>query len=172
MLANVGFFLYLCSRKGTHANYLTMETKAHLTDQLTERERLHRSLAFETATEGIVLLHNNGCLPLQPCPVALYGSGAEYTIKGGTGSGEVNVRIRNSHPGVAQTLRPTVAPRQTGVPQGRQTTAVVAQCQGTERHDERRVPVPLGRPAHRTGGGDLRRGYLYIRFVTSVRRGA
>ena len=92
MLANVGFFLYLCSRKGTHANYLTMETKAHLTDQLTERERLHRSLAFEAATEGIVLLHNNGCLPLQPCPVALYGSGAEYTIKGGTGSGEVNVR--------------------------------------------------------------------------------
>ncbi|MBQ7531463.1 MAG: glycoside hydrolase family 3 C-terminal domain-containing protein [Paludibacteraceae bacterium] len=69
-----------------------METKAHLTDELTERERLHRSLAFEAAADGIVLLHNNGCLPLQPCPIALYGAGAEYTIKGGTGSGEVNVR--------------------------------------------------------------------------------
>ena len=68
-----------------------METKAHLTDSITERERQHRSLALEAATESIVMLQNS-CLPIQPCPIALYGSGAEYTIKGGTGSGEVNVR--------------------------------------------------------------------------------
>jgi len=38
------------------------------------------------------LRNNNGVLPLAPCPVALYGAGAATTIKGGTGSGEVNER--------------------------------------------------------------------------------
>ena len=45
------------------------------------------------APEGVVLLKNEGVLPL--CEVgklALYGSGARRTIKGGTGSGDVNVR--------------------------------------------------------------------------------
>ena len=53
-----------------------------------ERERAHRVIARKAAAEGIVLLENNGVLPLkQGSKVALYGGGARHTIKGGTGSG-------------------------------------------------------------------------------------
>lgn len=69
-----------------------MQTKARPTDQPTEREQRNRQLSYEAATEGIVLLENHGILPISPCPIALYGAGAGYTIKGGSGSGEVNVR--------------------------------------------------------------------------------
>ena len=69
-----------------------MKTKAHLTDQPTERERRNRLVAFQAATEGMVLLENDGTLPVQPCRIALYGAGAQYTLRGGSGSGEVNVR--------------------------------------------------------------------------------
>ena len=69
-----------------------MNTNAHLSDRITEREQTNRRLSYEIATEGIVLLHNSGVLPLSPCRLALYGAGAGYTIKGGSGSGEVNVR--------------------------------------------------------------------------------
>ncbi len=55
-------------------------------------ELAHRALTRKVASEGIVLLENNGVLPLKPCKVALYGAGAIKTIKGGTGSGEVNER--------------------------------------------------------------------------------
>ena len=46
------------------------------------------------APECMVLLRNDRCvLPLQsPKRIALYGSGARHTVKGGTGSGDVNVR--------------------------------------------------------------------------------
>ncbi len=45
------------------------------------------------APECMVLLKNDGTLPLAPVKdIALYGSGARKTIKGGTGSGDVNVR--------------------------------------------------------------------------------
>lgn len=56
-------------------------------------EMKHMSIAQEAAEEGIVLLKNDGTLPLAPgCRVALYGAGADHTIKGGTGSGDVNER--------------------------------------------------------------------------------
>ena len=67
-------------------------TKASISHAVTEREERNRRLAREAAEEGIVLLENDGVLPLAPCPVALFGAGAEFTIKGGSGSGEVNVR--------------------------------------------------------------------------------
>ena len=69
-----------------------MQTKASTTDTVTEREKKNRQLAFEAAAEGIVLLENDGVLPLNPCRLALFGAGAGYTIQGGSGSGEVNVR--------------------------------------------------------------------------------
>ena len=69
-----------------------MQTKARPSEQVTERELRNQSLAFKIATEGVVLLSNNDALPISPCPIALYGSGAEYTIHGGSGSGEVNAR--------------------------------------------------------------------------------
>ena len=43
--------------------------------------------------ECTVLMKSDGSFPLeQPCKLALFGSGARHTIKGGTGSGEVNTR--------------------------------------------------------------------------------
>lgn len=59
---------------------------------LTERENKHYALAREAASEGIVLLKNNGVLPLKENKVALYGMGAVKTVAGGTGSGSVNQR--------------------------------------------------------------------------------
>jgi beta-glucosidase len=57
-------------------------------------EVAHRSLAREAAGEGIVLLKNEGeILPLKKgSRVALFGAGASATVKGGTGSGDVNER--------------------------------------------------------------------------------
>lgn len=52
----------------------------------------NRSLAMKAAKEGFVLLKNNGILPLKENKVALYGSGARMTVKGGTGSGAVRER--------------------------------------------------------------------------------
>ncbi len=61
---------------------------------VTERETANRRLARKAAAEGMVLLKNEkNILPLKPgSAVALYGIGASRTIKGGTGSGDVNER--------------------------------------------------------------------------------
>ena len=63
--------------------------------EISEREKRNMSRSGAIAAEGIVLLANNGILPLQPSPkpLALFGSGARRTVKGGTGSGDVNSRI-------------------------------------------------------------------------------
>ena len=54
----------------------------------------HRQIAREAAAEGIVLLKNEDhILPLKSgSDIAIYGAGAGRTIKGGTGSGDVNER--------------------------------------------------------------------------------
>lgn len=68
-------------------------TKAAHSSTETKREQDNRQLAYEAACEGIVLLeNNNNVLPIAPGKIALYGAGGIYTIKGGTGSGEVNER--------------------------------------------------------------------------------
>ncbi len=58
------------------------------------REKANRETSARIAEEGIVLLENKGVLPFDSGvrTIALYGSGARHTIKGGTGSGDVNVR--------------------------------------------------------------------------------
>ncbi|MCL2672146.1 MAG: glycoside hydrolase family 3 C-terminal domain-containing protein [Clostridiales bacterium] len=66
--------------------------KATRSTEITERERAHRKLARALAAESIVLLQNDGALPIAPGRVALFGAGAAATVKGGTGSGEVNER--------------------------------------------------------------------------------
>ena len=58
-----------------------------------ERELAHAALARKLAAEGMVLLKNEDVLPLSlSVPTALFGSGAGRTVKGGTGSGDVNSR--------------------------------------------------------------------------------
>ena len=60
--------------------------------EILEREIAHCNLARRICAEGIVLLENNGILPLKTDKVALYGAGARHTAFGGTGSGENNPR--------------------------------------------------------------------------------
>ena len=67
-------------------------TKAHETNEVTQLELDNRNLARKLAHEAIVLLKNDGTLPLSIGKVALYGSGVTKTISGGTGSGEVRSR--------------------------------------------------------------------------------
>ena len=56
-------------------------------------EELHAKAVRQLSAECTVLLKKDGNFPLEgPCKIALYGAGARQTIKGGTGSGEVNSR--------------------------------------------------------------------------------
>ncbi len=77
---------------------MKMRVKTYSTTDpgVTRRETDHRAVARRAAADGIVLLKNeNGLLPLKKgAKVALYGSGANRTVKGGTGSGDVNERER------------------------------------------------------------------------------
>lgn len=71
--------------KWTHSGSLKKE--------VSQCEKKHRALARRAAAEGIVLLKNDGVLPLKLSdPIALFGNGAEKTVKGGIGSGDVNNR--------------------------------------------------------------------------------
>ena len=67
-------------------------TKASRTDAVSKREQENLKIAYQAACEGMVLLRNDGALPFETKKIALYGPGASMTIKGGTGSGEVNER--------------------------------------------------------------------------------
>ena len=67
-------------------------TKASLSGEVTAREQENLQIAYQAACEGMVLLKNDGALPFATKKIALYGPGASMTIKGGTGSGEVNER--------------------------------------------------------------------------------
>lgn len=62
--------------------------------EISNRELEHMSKVRELAAQCMVLLKNDGALPLtgKPGKIALYGSGARKTVKGGTGSGDVNSR--------------------------------------------------------------------------------
>ena len=61
---------------------------------MNEYEREHNELLRRFGAECAVLLRSDGAFPLEsPCRLALFGSGARRTIKGGTGSGEVNSRF-------------------------------------------------------------------------------
>ena len=57
------------------------------TKEESQRERDHRILARRAAADGMVLLKNDGVLPLENKSIALYGVGARMTVKGGSGSG-------------------------------------------------------------------------------------
>ncbi len=67
-------------------------TKASYSPEVTQREKENLQVAYQAACEAMVLLKNDGVLPFETKKIALYGPGASMTIKGGTGSGEVNER--------------------------------------------------------------------------------
>jgi len=70
-----------------------MDYFAHKNADITPNETEHMELVRKLASECIVLLKNEGCLPIsKPSRIALYGNGARHTVKGGTGSGDVNSR--------------------------------------------------------------------------------
>jgi len=65
---------------------------ADKSDKVSKMEIRHAKIAGNIATEGMVLLENDGTLPLKVKKnnkLALFGVGARYTVKGGTGSGDV-----------------------------------------------------------------------------------
>lgn len=62
------------------------------TPEESKREQKNRCLARQAAAEGMVLLKNEGVLPLEKQRIALYGAGARMTAGGGTGSGDMHVR--------------------------------------------------------------------------------
>lgn len=64
------------------------------TGEASAYEAPHRMTARKAAAESIVLLKNDKkVLPLKKgSKIALYGAGASHTVKGGTGSGDVNER--------------------------------------------------------------------------------
>ncbi len=63
-------------------------------DEVTSLEKENQALVRSLAGECMVVLENDGALPLgkEERTIVLYGSGARNTVKGGTGSGDVNSR--------------------------------------------------------------------------------
>ncbi len=63
-------------------------------EKMEQYEREHFDTLRELAPECAVLLKRRGDFPLEaPGKIALYGSGGRRTVKGGTGSGDVNSRF-------------------------------------------------------------------------------
>ena len=61
---------------------------------MNDYEKKHNEILRSLGNECAVLLKSDGSFPLNAAgELALYGSGARRTIKGGTGSGEVNSRF-------------------------------------------------------------------------------
>ncbi len=66
--------------------------RAPTVPEVTEQERAHYRLARQAAAEGIVMLKNDGTLPLKPGRIALFGLGARHPFYWGVGSGECHPR--------------------------------------------------------------------------------
>ncbi len=63
------------------------------TKEISQREKDHMEEVRGLAGQCMTLLENDGTLPLKSAgKIALYGNGARRTVKGGTGSGNVNSR--------------------------------------------------------------------------------
>ena len=57
-------------------------------------ENHHADLLRSGLAECMVLLKKNGAFPLKrPCRLAAFGNGVRRSVKGGTGSGDVNAHI-------------------------------------------------------------------------------
>lgn len=67
---------------------------ASISPEVSLREERNMNRSRKIASQGMVLLENDGVLPVSgdTKKIALFGNGARRTIKGGTGSGDVNSR--------------------------------------------------------------------------------
>ena len=71
----------------------TSALAASTSPDVSAREEENAAISQYIATQGMVLLENNGALPIAKSgPIALFGGGAVKTVKGGTGSGDVYQR--------------------------------------------------------------------------------
>lgn len=70
-----------------------MGYRAFTDREMSASEKAHLELSRSLAGECPVLLENDGVLPLKNYKIAAYGRGVRQTIKGGTGSGDVNSRF-------------------------------------------------------------------------------
>lgn len=61
---------------------------ATTSNEVSDREKQSAALAREAGAESMVLLENNGALPVAKKKLALFGGGAVRTVRGGTGSGD------------------------------------------------------------------------------------
>ena len=62
--------------------------------ELLDYEKDHLARVRAGLPECMVLLRKNGAFPLQaPCKLAAYGNGVRRSVKGGTGSGDVNAHV-------------------------------------------------------------------------------
>lgn len=65
-----------------------------MNQELFDYEKRHLETLYPYLGECTLFLKKDGSFPLDgPCLIAAYGSGIRYTVKGGTGSGEVNSRF-------------------------------------------------------------------------------
>ncbi len=65
-----------------------------MSPELFDYEKKHLEALYPFLGECTLFLKKDESFPLdKPCTIAAYGSGVRYTIKGGTGSGEVNSRF-------------------------------------------------------------------------------
>ena len=78
--------------------------RASTQGEMSAREKAHMEKVRRFAPDGMVLLENDGTMPLGSSikKLALFGNGARHMIKGGKGSGDVNSR---SVVGVEQGLK-------------------------------------------------------------------
>ena len=64
--------------------------RAHLSSEPTELEYRNLRIAYDAACEGMVLLKNDGTLPLSPgSKICMFGSGTGEFLFGGGGSGQL-----------------------------------------------------------------------------------
>jgi len=62
-------------------------------EEIQPYEKLHIDFLKDNSAECTLFLNRNDAFPLSsPCKLLLIGSGARQTLKGGTGSGEVESR--------------------------------------------------------------------------------
>ena len=62
--------------------------------ELFDYEKDHLARVREGLAECMVLLRKDGTFPLAgPCKLAAYGNGVRHSVKGGTGSGDVNAHV-------------------------------------------------------------------------------